>query len=130
MTNITPLRFPPEVRERLEKERQEAALAEAAQRMREVEEFAERFPPLSSMTPLPPISWEEVARQLEALAFNRATRSMVHPLLASLQAKAQWQPPEMVARGLILLTGLVMDETYVPADEAEPEPDDGGPPMP
>jgi hypothetical protein len=118
------------VERKLTVERQKQALAEAVRRTVKIEEFISRFPPLNDQTLIPPITWEEVRRQLEALAFNRGTRSMVAPLLDGLIAKAMWQTPEMVVRDLILLTGLVMDENYEPAEDTEPEPDDGGYPMP
>jgi hypothetical protein len=130
VTNVTRLQLSPEVEQRLKREREAIALAEMRRRSAEIDEFLTRYPPVSTRTLLPPICWEEVQRQLEELAWTRQTRSLVQPLLEGLRAKMAWQPPEMVARGLILLAGLVMDEYYDLAEFLEPEPDNGEAPMP
>lgn len=129
MPNVTRLTFSPKVENQLAVERQQRQLAAIQRQKAEVEAFERHFPPLNARTPMPEISWEEVQRQLEALATTRAVRSMVHPLLEELKSRAHWQTPEMVARGLVLLTGLVMDETYAPGETTEPEDEDGGSPM-
>ena len=123
MTEVTRLKFSPETEQRLVQEHRTQALEEAHRRRQEIQAFQDRYPPLPTTTPLPEIGWEVLSRQLEDLSVNRRTRAMVHPLIEELQARARWQPPEMLARGLILLVGLVMDETYDPAETREPEPD-------
>lgn len=130
MPNVTRLPVSPQTQARLVQERTQQALREAQVGLREIADFQAQFPPLNDQDTVPAIRWCEIERQLEALAANRQTRSLVRPLMADLRARAHWQPPEMLARGLILVTGLVMDETYEPGAMLEPEDDCGEVPMP
>jgi hypothetical protein len=87
----------------------DARIAHAISRTARIEAFLARFPPPdpNQAELLPPISWEQIARQLRSLAgadFERAPCEV-----EVLRASARTEPPEMFYRELLTLAWSLID---------------------
>jgi hypothetical protein len=97
-----------------------ARIEQAISRTARVKAFLERFPPIETSVAdcLPPISWEQLERQMRSLAgadFQRASWE-----LRVLRASARTSPPELFFRELLTLAWSLIDDTRPsPVTEAD-----------
>ena len=86
----------------------------------ETDEFLSRFPEPRQTTPAVAVSWEVLERQLTSLAGCPAKQALVQPLLSATRKQAWCKPPEMVIREILVIAGVLQDESFEPGlqDEA------------
>lgn len=76
--------------------------------------FRDRFPKLNGAQPALSCSWEELERQLESLADTHWKKGMVAPLISATRKQAWCKPNEMVLREVLVLAGLLQDQSFSP----------------
>ncbi|MCC7266358.1 MAG: helix-turn-helix transcriptional regulator [Caulobacteraceae bacterium] len=59
-------------------------------------------------------SWEQLERQLTALAATPAQAAMCRDLVSGVRKQAPGKPSEMILREVLCLAGVIMDETFRP----------------
>ncbi len=84
---------------------------------RESESFLERFPQPAQETPALSASWETLERQLTSLAGCPRRKALVGPLLSATRKQAWCKPPEMVLREILVIAGVLQDESFSPGLE-------------
>ena len=87
----------------------------------ESERFQKAWPALAAnQTFLPPMTWEQLERQLTDLAAPRSKAAMVPDALSALRKQAAFKPPEMVLREVLCVAWTMMDDGFRPEfEEAE-----------
>ncbi len=80
----------------------------------ETDEFLVRFPEPRQVTPAVAMSWEALERQLTSLAGCPAKKALVQPLLSATRKQAWCKPPEMVMREILVIAGVLQDESFEP----------------
>lgn len=89
---------------------------------REMEAFAEKWPPPSQPAEsTPAFSWSQLERQLTDLAASPTQAEMARHLVSATRKLAAFKPPEMVLREILCLTWVLLDENFHPgpADGSE-----------
>lgn len=82
---------------------------------REVVRFERNWPPMgASKHSLAAFSWEQLERQLTALAATPAQAAMCRDLVSGVRKQSAGKPPEMILREVLCLAGVIMDETFRP----------------
>ena len=82
---------------------------------REVLRFERSWPPMGSSSHTPVVfSWEQLERQLTALAATPAQAAMCKDLVSGVRKQAPGKPSEMILREVLCLAGVIMDETFRP----------------
>ena len=85
----------------------------------ETDEFLARFPEPAQVTPAVALSWEALERQLSSLAGCPAKKALVQPLLSATRKQAWCKPPEMVMREILVIAGVLQDESFEPGAAEE-----------
>lgn len=98
-----------------------AAVERALHLQKEVALFQAAWPaPAHPVEPVPPISWDQLLRQLEELAPTTVQRNLVRDLLATTRGLAALKPPEMVLREILCVASTVMQEGLYPEEAKAP----------
>ena len=85
----------------------------------ESDEFLARFPEPRRTTPAVAVTWETLERQLTSLAGCAQKRALVEPLLSATRKQARCKPPEMVLREILVIAGVLQDESFQPGAPEE-----------
>ena len=96
---------------------------------RESERFLERFPKPLQATPALSVNWETLERQLVSLAGCPAKKALVEPLLSATRKQAWCKPPEMVLREILVIAGVLQDESFTPGQDPDFDATGGASPM-
>jgi hypothetical protein len=108
-----------------------AALQEANLLQADIKRFEQAWPtPPATFTPMPFFSWEQLERQVVALATRPDTGETARLALAGWRARARTVPPEMLLKELLVVAWAAMDETFLAIPMREPEQDYGEADMP
>ena len=94
----------------------------------ETDEFLAQFPQPEQAMPAVTMTWEALERQLTSLAGCPAKKALVAPLLSATRKQAWCNPPEMVLREILVIAGVLQDETFEPGLSSE-QPHGGDYPM-
>ena len=82
---------------------------------REELRFERTWPPMGPSSHSPVVfSWEQLERQLTALAATPAQAAMCRDLVSGVRKQAPGKPSEMILREVLCLAGVIMDETFRP----------------
>jgi hypothetical protein len=99
-----------------------SATGRALRLRREIDEFEARWPESSVPEPkLPAFTWTQLERQLVDLAATESQAVMVRHLVSATRKLAPFKPPEMVLREILCQTWVLLDESFVPVEETDPE---------
>jgi hypothetical protein len=96
---------------------------------REIEDFRQKWPPVQGVHPMPDFDWAELERQLTDLAATPDTAALVSSLVSASRKRSRGKPSEMVLREVLVLAGILQDESFQPGP-LEPETDGEEFPMP
>jgi hypothetical protein len=87
-----------------------ARIAYAQSVRTDIDRFKSMFPPLNgTQTSLPPLSWEELERQLSFLAVSPEARAAVPGRISAFRRLAPYKPPEMVLQEILVEAWLLLD---------------------
>lgn len=94
-------------------------LARLVQLSDQVAAFSSRWP-----TPVEPaqelsFSWDALERQLADLAVSPTQKEMTHHLVSAVRSLAAMQPAEMVLRDILVIAGVMLDDTFLNTVAAE-----------
>jgi hypothetical protein len=84
---------------------------------REAESFLQQFPHPEQATPALSVTWEALERQLASLAGCPRKKALVGPLLSATRKQAWCKPPEMVLREVLVIAGVLQDESFSPGPD-------------
>ena len=92
---------------------------------REIDRFLARWPaPEARESILPEVTWSQLERQLADLAGCPTKAAMARDLVSATRKMAPYKPPEMVLREILCMAWALLDESFQPDLDPEPDPAD------
>lgn len=99
------------------------AIIQALMMKRDIRAFRAAYPPCQTGagTLIQGFTWEALERQLTDLAPDAAKAAMAGPLVSATRKQARFKPPELVLREILCLASTLMDESFNPSPDLEPD---------
>jgi hypothetical protein len=94
-------------------------LARLVQLSDQVAAFSSRWPTPVERAQELSFSWDALERQLADLAVSPTQAEMTHHLVSAVRSLAAMQPPEMVLRDILVIAGVMLDDTFLNTVAAE-----------
>ena len=99
------------------------ALNRALMMKRDIRAFRAAYPPCETAggTVIQGFTWEALERQLVDLSPSGAKAAMAGPLVSATRKQARFKPPELVLREILCLASTLMDESFNPSPDLDPD---------